>query len=58
MEPESWSIHAIPDGPLATNKHIAKEIFAKCYLMELDSAPSFKVGPSIAVFIAERLDRI
>jgi DNA repair photolyase len=83
----------IPDGQLATNKRIAEEIFTKCYLLELDSVPSFKVwayrragwtvdeldqdilsiynkrglnglkalpniGPSIAVFIAERLDGI
>ena len=83
----------IPDGTLATNKRVAEEIFTKCYLLELESAPSFKVwayrragwtvdeldqdilaiykkrglnglkalpniGPSIAVFIAERLDRI
>jgi DNA repair photolyase len=83
----------IPDDALATNKRIAEEIFTKCYLLELESAPSFKVwayrragwtvdeldqnileiykkrglgglktlpsiGPSIAAFIAERLDRI
>jgi DNA repair photolyase len=83
----------IPDGTLATNKRVAEEIFTKCYLLELQSAPSFKVwayrragwtvdeldqdilaiykkrglnglkalpniGPGIAVFIAERLDRI
>jgi DNA repair photolyase len=33
----------IPDGPLATNKRIAEQIFTKCYLMELESAPSYKV---------------
>ena len=83
----------IPDGPLATNNRIAEDIFTKCYLMELESAPSYKVwayrragwtvdeldrdilaiykkrglnglkalpniGPTIAAFIAERLDRI
>ena len=82
----------IPDGPLATNKRVAEEIFTKCYLLELESAPSFKVwayrragwtvdeldqdiqaiyekhglnglkalpnvGPSIAAFIAEKLNR-
>jgi DNA repair photolyase len=83
----------IPDGPLATNKRIAEQIFTKCHLMQLESAPSHKVwayrragwtvdeldqdisaihkkrglnglqafpniGPSIAAFIAETLDRI
>jgi len=83
----------IPDGPLAANKRVAEEIFTKCYLLELESTPSFKVwayrragwtvdeldqdittiyekrglsglealpniGPSIAAFIAERLDKI
>jgi len=83
----------IPDGPLATNKRIAEDIFIKCYQMELESASSYKVwayrragwivdeldhdilaiykkrglnglkalpniGPSLAAFIAERLDRI
>lgn len=33
----------IPAGPFATNKHAAEEIFTKCCLMELESAPSFKV---------------
>ena len=33
----------IPDGPLATNKRIAEQIFTKCYRMELESASSFKV---------------
>jgi DNA repair photolyase len=33
----------IPDGPLARNKLIAEEIFTRCYLMELESASSFKV---------------
>jgi len=33
----------VPDGPLAANKHIAEEIFNRCYQMELDSAPSYKV---------------
>ena len=33
----------VPDGPLATNKRVAEEIFAKCHLLELESAPSFKV---------------
>jgi DNA polymerase/3'-5' exonuclease PolX len=81
----------IPAGPFATNKRVAEEIFTKCYLMELESAPSFKVwahrragwtideldqdilaiykkhglnglkalpnvGPSIAAFIAEKLN--
>jgi DNA polymerase/3'-5' exonuclease PolX len=75
------------------NKRVAEEIFTECYLMELESAPSFKVwahrragwtideldqdilaiyrkrglnglkalpniGPSIASFIEERLDKI
>jgi DNA repair photolyase len=83
----------IPDGPLATNKRIAEDIFKKCYQMELECAPSYKVwayrragwavdeldrdifalykergvksletlpsiGPSLAAFIAERLDKI
>jgi len=83
----------IPAGPCETNKRVAEEIFTKCYLLELESAPSFKVwayrragwtvdeldqdiltiykkqglsglkalpniGPSIATFIAERLDKI
>jgi DNA polymerase/3'-5' exonuclease PolX len=83
----------IPDGPLATNKHIAEDVFTKCHLMELESALSYKVwtyrragwtideldqdiltiyeklglkglktlpniGPTIAAFIADRLDRI
>jgi DNA repair photolyase len=83
----------IPDGPLATNKRISEEIFNKCYYMELESAPSYKIwayrkagwtideldqdilalykkrgvnglqtlpniGPSIAAFVAERLDSI
>jgi len=33
----------VPDGPLATNKRIAEEIFNKCYCMELESAPTFKL---------------
>jgi DNA polymerase/3'-5' exonuclease PolX len=33
----------IPDGTLATNKRVAEEILTKCYLLELESAPSFKV---------------
>jgi DNA polymerase/3'-5' exonuclease PolX len=33
----------IREGPLATNKHIAEDIFTKCHLMELESAPSYKV---------------
>jgi DNA repair photolyase len=83
----------IPDGPLATNKRIAEQIFNKCYVTELESGPSYKVwayrragwtideldqdvfalykrrgldglralpniGPSIAAFIAERLDTL
>jgi len=83
----------IPDGPLATNKRIAEDIFTRCHHMELESAPSYKIwayrragwtvdeldqdilaiykkqglnglkalpniGPSIAAFIAEKLDGI
>jgi len=33
----------IPDGPLAANKRIAEDIFNRCYEMELECAPSFKV---------------
>jgi len=32
-----------PDGPLATNKRIAVDIFNRCYEMELGCAPSYKV---------------
>jgi DNA repair photolyase len=95
---EKYGIHDrmpryVPDGPLATNKRIAEEIFNKCYQMELESAPSYKVwayrragwtideldqdimalyrkrganglkalpniGPSLADFIAEKLDKL
>lgn len=83
----------IPDGPLATNKRIAEEIFNRAYHMELECAPSYKIwayrqagwtvdelhqdiatlykkrgvkglqtlphiGPSLAGFIAEKLDKI
>lgn len=33
----------IPDGALATNKRVAEEIFSRCYQMELESAPAYKV---------------
>lgn len=33
----------VPNGPLSTNKRIAEEIFTRCYVMELESAPSYKV---------------
>ncbi|WP_455284592.1 hypothetical protein [[Eubacterium] cellulosolvens] len=83
----------IPEGPLAINKRIAEDIFNRCYEIELQGAPSYKVwayrragwtvdeldrdivalyrergvkglqtlpniGPSLAAFIAERLDKI
>jgi len=33
----------VPDGPLATNKRIAEDIFNRCYEMELECARSYKV---------------
>jgi len=33
----------VPDGPLATNKRIAEDIFNRCYQMELECAPSYKI---------------
>jgi len=83
----------IAEGPLATNKRMAEEIFNKCYQIELESAPSYKlwayrragwtideldqdiaalyrkrgltglkelpnIGPSLAEFIAEKLDKL
>jgi len=83
----------IPEGPLAMNKRIAEYVFNRCYQLELEGAPSYKVwayrragwtvdeldrdilalykergarglqrlpsiGPSLAAFIAEKLDKI
>jgi len=83
----------VPDGPLATNKRIAEDIFNRCYQIELECAPSYNVwayrragwavdeldrdifalykergvkgletlpsiGPSLAAFIAERLNKV
>jgi len=33
----------IQDGQLAMNKRLAEEIFKKCYQMDLESAPSYKI---------------
>jgi hypothetical protein len=33
----------IPEGPRATNKRIAEEIFSRCRQMEIERAPSYKV---------------
>ena len=33
----------VADGPLATNKRIAEEIFNRCYQLELECAPSYKI---------------
>jgi len=33
----------VEDGPLAKNKHVAEDLFNRCYYMELESADSHKV---------------